>query len=161
MQLNPDYALAHATLGDALLQKGKLDEAITHFRKALQIKPDDEETQLDLGKALLQKGAVAEAIPQYQKALELKPAEPEIQNGLAWLLATAAEPSLRDGGKAVALARQANQETGEENPVVLHTLAAAYAEAGKFPDAVEAAQHALRLAEAQSNTVLTGACKPS
>ena len=54
------------------------------------------------------------------------------------------------------LARQANQETGGENPVILHTLAAACAEAGQFPEAVEAAQHALRLAQAQSNTTLAG-----
>ena len=100
---------------------------------------------------------MAQAIPQYQKALQLKPADPAIQNTLAWLLATAPEASLRDGGKAVELARQANLETGGENPLVLRTLAAACAEAGRFSEAVETAQHALRLAEAQSNTALAGA----
>ena len=66
------------------------------------------------------------------------------------------EASLRDGNKAVELARQANGLTGGENPIILHTLAAAYAEAGRFSEAVETAQHAMRLAEAQSNAVLAG-----
>jgi hypothetical protein len=64
---------------------------------------------------------------------------------------------LRNGAKAVELARQANLLTGGENPVILHTLAAACAEAGRFSEAVETAQHALRMAEAQSNTALAGA----
>jgi tetratricopeptide (TPR) repeat protein len=97
---------------------------------------------------------VGEAIAQYQKALEIKPADPALQSSLAWLLATAPEPSLRNGGKAVELAQKANLLTGGENPIFLHTLAAACAEAGRFPEAVETAQHALRLAEAQSNAGL-------
>jgi hypothetical protein len=64
---------------------------------------------------------------------------------------------LRNGGRAVELARQANGLTGGEIPVVLHTLAAAYAEAGRYSEAVETAQHALRLAQAQSNTALAAA----
>ena len=55
------------------------------------------------------------------------------------------------------LARQANDLAGGENPIILHTLAAAFAEAGRFSEAVETAQRALRLAEAQSNTSLAGA----
>jgi Flp pilus assembly protein TadD len=128
-----------------------------HFQKVLEIKPDDAEARFNLGNALVQMGRVGEAIAQHQRALEIKPADPRFQNGLAWLLATAPESSLRDGGKAVELARQANLVTGGENPIILHTLAAAYAEVGRFPEAVETAQHALRLAEAQSNSGLAGA----
>ena len=58
---------------------------------------------------------------------------------------------------AVELAEQADALTGGENPVILHTLAAALAEAGRFSEAVETAQRALRLAEAQSNSMLAGA----
>ncbi len=157
VQLNPDYAHAQGSLGRALLQKGRMDEGIAQLQRALQLEPDDEKTRLDLGKAFLQEGAVAQAIPQYQKALELKPADPAIQDVLAWMLATAPEASLRDGSKAVELARQANQETGGEKPVILRILAAAYAQAGQFPEAVEAVQHALRVAQAQSNTALADA----
>jgi Flp pilus assembly protein TadD len=64
---------------------------------------------------------------------------------------------LRNGAKAVELARRANSLTGGENPVIFRTLAAAFAEAGRFSEAVETAQRALQLAGAQSNTKLAGA----
>jgi superkiller protein 3 len=157
VQINPDIAQAHHTLGLALAQKGRLDEAITHFQKTLEIKPDSADTLQILGSVLVQRGRVAEAITQYQKALEINPADPAVQINLAWLLATAPQASLRNGGKAVELARQASSLTGGENPVVLHSLAAACAEAGRFSEAVETAQHALRLAQAQTNAALAGA----
>jgi len=156
LQIRPGDAQAHNNLGNALLQEGKVDEAIAHFQQVLEINPGYGKTHSNLGNALLQKGNVGGAIAQYQKALQLKPAEPSVQNNLAWVLATCPEAALRNGNKAVELARQANGLTGGENPVIIHTLAAAYAEAGRFSEAVETAQHALRMAEAQSNTVLAG-----
>ena len=57
------------------------------------------------------------------------------------------------------LGQQANQLAGGENPIILRTLAAAYAEAGRFPEAVETAQRALQLAETQSNTALANAIR--
>jgi Flp pilus assembly protein TadD len=159
LQIKPDNAEAHYNLGNALLRKGSVDEAIIHFQKALQIKPNNAEARYTLGNVLLQKGSVAEAIVHYQKALQTKPNYLEVQNNLAWVLAIAPQASLRNGPQAVKLAQQANQLTGGENPIILHTLAAAYAEAGRFPEAVETAQHALQLAETQSNTVLADAIR--
>jgi superkiller protein 3 len=156
LQIRPGDAQAHNNLGNALLQEGKVDEAIAHFQQVLEINPGYGKTHSNLGNALLQKGNAGGAIAQYQKALQLKPAEPSVQNNLAWVLATCPEAALRNGNKAVELARQANGLTGGENPIILHTLAAAYAEAGRFSEAVETAQHALRMAEAQSNAVLAG-----
>jgi Flp pilus assembly protein TadD len=157
IQLKPDYAEAYANLGNVFLQQGRVDEAITHFQKALEIKPDAALTHNNLGNALLKKGKVDQAITQYQTALQLKPADPGILSNLAWILAAGPQPSLRNGAKAVELARQASLLTGGENPVVLHTLAAAFAEAGRYSEAAETAQHALRLAQAQSNTALAAA----
>ncbi len=74
-------------------------------------------------------------------------------------MATSPRASLRNGNKAVELAQQANQLTGGENPIILSTLAAAYAEAGRFPEAVETAQRALQLAGTQSNTTLADAIR--
>ena len=67
----PDNATAHNNIGVALFQKGKADEAIVHYRKALQINPDDVEAHINLGNTLLQKGDVEEAMTYYQKALQL------------------------------------------------------------------------------------------
>jgi Flp pilus assembly protein TadD len=148
LEIQPDNAEAHSNLGNVLLQKGRVDEAITHYQTALQIKPNDVEVHNNLGSALLQKGRVDEAIIQYQKALEIKPGYPKALNNLAWILATIPQASLRNGSQAVELAQQANQLTGGENPIILRTLAAAYAEAGRFGDAVRSAQKAIELAQA-------------
>ena len=159
LQINPDNAEACCSLGNALLRMGSVDEAIAHFQKALQIKPDYAEAHNILGYALLKKGNADEAITHFQKALQINPDSVEAQNNLAWVLATALQVSLRNGSKAVELAQRANQLTGGRNPAVLGTLAAAYAEAGRFPEAVETAQHALQLAETQSNTALADAIR--
>ena len=156
LQIKPDYVEAHNNLSAALLQRGRVDEAISEYQKALQIKPDYADAEYNLAHALLQKGRVEEAIAGFQKALQIQPANPTFQVSLAWLLATAPEASLRDGAKAVELARQADKLADGQNPVILRTLAAACAEAGRFPDAVETAQRALRLTEAQSDTESAG-----
>jgi tetratricopeptide (TPR) repeat protein len=156
LQINPHNAEACYNLGNARLRQGNVAEAIAQYQMALQIKPDFADAHNNLGTARLHQGNVAEAIAQYQKALQLKPDKAEVQNNLAWLLATCPDASLRDGNQAVALAQRANRLTGDGNPVVLDTLAAAYAEAGRFPEAVTTAQRALHLAEARTNTALVG-----
>jgi tetratricopeptide (TPR) repeat protein len=159
LRINPNQAEARVNLGNALVHKGKADDAITQYQEALRIKPGDAAAHVSLGIVLAQTGRAGEGIAHFQKALQLEPANPEIQNNLAWILATCPEALLRDGNKAVALARQANTLTGGEDPVVLHTLAAALAEAGRFSEAVETARRALQLAGAQSNTRLAGSLR--
>jgi tetratricopeptide (TPR) repeat protein len=159
LQFNPDDAEARYNLGNALLEKGSLDEAIVHFQKALQINPDYADAHNNLGNALLQKGAVDEAIAHFQKALQINPDHVQTLNNLAWVLATCPQASLRNGNKAVELAQRANQLTGDGNPAVLCTLAAAYAEAGRFPEAVETGERALQVAGTQSNTALADAIR--
>ena len=154
LQIEPKSVKAHINLGNAMFQKGNADEAIPHYQTALQIKPENSEAHNNLGNALLQKGKVDEAIVHYQKALQIKPDNVEVQKNLAWVLATCPQASLRNGNKAVELAQRANQLTGDGNPVFLGTLAAAYAEAGRFPEAVATAQRALQVAETQPSTAL-------
>jgi tetratricopeptide (TPR) repeat protein len=149
-----DNAIAHNNLGNTLLQKGNVDEAITHYQMALQIRPHYAEAHYNLGNILLQKGNVDEAITHYQKALQINPDYAEAQNNLAWVLATALPASLRNGHQAVELAQQANQLDGGENPIILRTLAAAYAEAGRFSDAQRSAQKAMALARAAGQSDL-------
>jgi Flp pilus assembly protein TadD len=138
------------------LEKGDADEAIIHFQKAIQVDPRNAKAENNLGNAFLQKGNTGEAFAHFEQALRIIPDQPAIQNNLAWIYATSQESSLRNGAKAVELARQANTLSGGENPTVLRTLAAAYAEAGRFAEAKATVQRALTLAETQSNSTLAG-----
>jgi Flp pilus assembly protein TadD len=70
-----DNLVAHDSLGEALLEERRVDEAIVHFRKALEIQPDNILAQTDLAAALYQKGQVSEAIDHFRKALALRPAD--------------------------------------------------------------------------------------
>jgi tetratricopeptide (TPR) repeat protein len=159
LQTEPNNASAHNNLGTALLHKERVDEAIGHFQKALQIQADNADACFGLGNAFLHKGIPAEAIAQYQKALQIKPANPKAQNNLAWVLATCPEASLRNGNRALELARQANELTGGGDPIVLHTLAAALAETGQFDDAKLKVQKAIELAPAAGRQDLEGQLK--
>jgi tetratricopeptide (TPR) repeat protein len=156
LAIKPDFAEAHNNLGYSLLQLGRVNEAITHFQRALEIQ-QSYEAYYNLGFAFHRKRMVAEAMACYQKATELQPQFIPAQIDLAWMLATWPAPSVRNGSMAVALAEQANQFTKGTDPQILRTLAAAYAEAGRFGEAVMTAKRALALAAAQSKTGLTNA----
>jgi tetratricopeptide (TPR) repeat protein len=156
LEIKPDYAEARNKLGNVLLEQGRAEEAITECQKAVQIKPLFAEAHYNLARSFVRKGRADEAISQYQMALQIDPANMEAQNNLAWLLATCPQASLRNGDRAVELARQANAATGGNDPVILRTLAAAFAEAGRFSEAMETAQRALGLAGGQSNARLAG-----
>ncbi len=140
--------VAHYGLGTAFMRKGNVSAAITQYRMALQIKPNYAEAHNNIGTALLQEGQAAEALSHYQEALQIEPANAKVRNNLAWLMATCPDASLRNGGKAVELARQANKLSGGADPGVLDTLAAAFAEAGNFGDAIRTAEKAMELARA-------------
>ena len=152
LALEPGLANAHNTLGNALLRKGRPADAIAHFREALRLRPDFARAHSNLGAVLLRQGQFAEALTHYQAALAAQPANPSVLNSVTWVLATCPESSVRNGPRAVELAQQARRLPSGENPAVLSTLAAAYAEAGRFPEAVATAQHALELIAAQGNT---------
>jgi tetratricopeptide (TPR) repeat protein len=155
LEIDRNCVKAHYNWGNALASQGQLDEAIAHFREALKIKPDYAKACSSLGLAFFGKGDIKEAIEAWEEGLEVKPDQADVQNNLAWLLATAPDAPLRNGAKAVALAERASQLNGGSNAPVLHTLAAAYAEEGRFGEARTTALRALDLAVAQKNGDLT------
>jgi len=148
--LQPNIALDYSYLGNAYLRKGNLEAALASFRKAVELKPDFLAYN-NLGNALLQKAQVREAITNFQKSLELQPHYLLAENNLAFILATSSHATLRNGAKAVELAEDADRQTAGKNPVVILTLGAAYAEAGRFPDAIATAKRGLQVATAQNN----------
>jgi tetratricopeptide (TPR) repeat protein len=154
IKLQPDYAEAYYNRGNVLFAKGRIDEAIADFEKALQLQPTDADAHTGLGNALLRKGALKEAIAHYNEAMTLAPEDPHSRSNLAWVLATSTDVSIRDGAKAVELAQQAISLSGGKQPLFFRTLAAAYAETGRFSDAIAVIQQVAAIARMQGKTGL-------
>jgi tetratricopeptide (TPR) repeat protein len=154
VQLRPDYANAHYTLGNALLGEGEIDEAIAQCREALSLAPQSTEVSTTLGNALLRKGQVSEAITYYERSLEIDRGSVTALNNLAWVLSTCPDGSLRNGPRAIELAKKAVEFSAPQNPTFMRTLAAAYAESGRFNDAIELAEQALQVVLPQKNSAL-------
>jgi len=79
----PDGAIPHLGLGVALLNRGKLDEALNEFKNSLELNPDYELAHYNLGLAFLKKGLAENAIEQFEIALRLNPRHAEAHNDLA------------------------------------------------------------------------------
>jgi tetratricopeptide (TPR) repeat protein len=153
VEIDPTYVPAHSNLGSAFLQTGQLDQSLAHLEKALEIDPNYKAAHFNLANTLLQIGRTEEAVSHLERVLAIDPGDAEAQKNMAWVLATCPDPRLRDGAKAVELAERASR-ADSGNPIVGTTLAAAYAEAGRFSDAVATAENALQLATSSGNLQL-------
>jgi tetratricopeptide (TPR) repeat protein len=154
VNLRPENAPAHDNLAKAFLQKGQVADAMVHYRKLLEIQPENVETRNILGTVLIQQGRVREALEQWQETLAIQSDNGNAISNLAWVFATYPEQSFRDGARAAQLAEQALRLSGGKNPIIFRTLAAAYAESGRFPEAIEAARRGVELANSQGDSGL-------
>ncbi len=162
LAVTTDNQTAHQNLSAALWAKGRIAESHQHARAAaiararttLKDFPFEVPTHNDLGVLLVQNGDVRGGIEQWEISLQLNADDGNALNNLAWVLATYPADAVRDGKRAVELAVKATSLPGGDVPIVLRTLAAAYAESGNFSKAIETAQHAIDLATAQNNTSL-------
>ena len=148
VRFDPGHSGAHYNLANVLLRRGETGEAIRHYRRALEAAPDDPEVLNNLARALVDAGDEIEAAALYARAIAAGPALAAPRLGLAWIRATAAEAALRDGAEALRLAREAVRIGGDDHPDTLDTLAAAYAAAGRFDEAVATARRAAARARA-------------
>jgi protein O-mannosyl-transferase len=82
---NPDSWMAHNNLGILFADRGRNEEAIAHYRKALELKPDNAEAHNNLGTLLEKMGRTDEALAHYQKALEINPNLAHVHNNLGLL----------------------------------------------------------------------------
>ncbi len=146
LAIDPGLPQANVGLGELFLGRQQAREAIGHFNAVLAGAPEDAKARFNLGMALMQVGELRDAIAQWRKARELAPSNPSASNQLAWVLATSPDASIRNGPEALELAEQAVKLSGGSDPTVLDTLAAAQAECGRFPEALETVRRALDLA---------------
>jgi Flp pilus assembly protein TadD len=147
LRLTAENAEAHNNLANLLVGRGENDAAIEHYTAALRLKPDYARAHNNLATLLAALGRSGQAIEHYREAVRLKPDYAAALNGLAWLLATRRPEDGGDPAVAVEMAERLQGLGGRENPRCLDTLAAAYAAAGRFPEAVATAEKALQLAE--------------
>lgn len=158
LSIDSNLPLTQMDLGDALMHLNRRDEAIEHFIAAMSLNPDIPEAHFELSNLLASKHDYAGAISHLRTAVQLKPDWPVTLNSLAWMLATQPDAKLRDGRDAVRLAEQA-VALSKNDPGFMDTLAAAYAEAGRFPDAIKTAENAIQLATASNQPGLAAEIK--
>ena len=177
LRLKPDDADTHIALGVVLLDGGRIEEAISQYHEALRLKPDDAAAHNKLGIALATKNQIDDAINQFREAIRLKPdysdaqknlakalelkrkldlpaSDPAALNNAAWALATSPDDKIRNGARAVQLAERACELTHYRTTIMVGTLAAAYAEAGRFDEAIATGQKACALASELGETNL-------
>jgi len=145
LRIDPEYAQAHNNLGALLQIGGQPDAALAHFQRAVALRPDNVESRTNLGQLLSNRGRAAEAAVQFVEALALRGDNTQALGGLAWIRATAADPTLRDAVEAIRLAERADEATRHQDVTVLDALGAAYAAAGRYSDAIHVAEIGFRL----------------
>ncbi len=149
LKVNPKAGLAHTMYARLLQLQKRNGEALYHFKMAAIIN-SDASSYLELASFEYMTGNSRQAVLHLQKVLTLKPKPADAVtalNDLAWVLATSPDSSIRNGPEAVGDAEQACRLTSFRQPGLLSTLAAAYAEAGRFPEAVSTAERAVNLAD--------------
>ena len=143
MRIVPDHPELHYNLADALRLRGQLEDAISGYMRALALNPDHERACFHLATVFEARARYPEALDYYRRALALKSDEPSTMVRLAWILATVPYTGVNNPSEAITLAQRALAQAGHDEPIILDTLAAAYAAGGLFDLAVANAERAL------------------
>jgi protein O-mannosyl-transferase len=148
LKIRPDDADTHTILGVMLMQSNQLDVAAKEFLHATSVQPTNVVANYQLALIHESRKEMQKAVEYYHKTLQAAPDMIEALNNLAWVLSANRDSAIRNGTEAVGLAERACKLTDYKTPLFIGTLAAAYAEAGRFGDAVTTAEKARDLAMA-------------
>jgi Tfp pilus assembly protein PilF len=146
LRAKPDYPEALNNLGGVLSALGRPQEALVPLREAVRLRPGYALAHLNLAMALARLNDLDQAAAEYRLTLSLRPDDPRALSGLAWILAVHPRDNVRDPDDAMRLAERACETLGDAE--TLDALAAAYASANRYLDAVRVAEEALAAAGA-------------
>lgn len=153
---NPEHGMAHYNYANLLLQEGKSVEALEHYALAARYEGREAAVHNNYGALLIETGRVAEGVRELVEAARIDPSLVRLLKRSAWILSTCPDDSVRDGARALELAREYDRRTGSADPRGLDILAAALAETGDFAGAVRIAQQARDLAVSTGRSELVG-----
>jgi serine/threonine-protein kinase len=136
IEINPNYAQPYYYRGLVLRDEKDLPRAVAAFQRAIDLDPGHYLARHSLGQVFQQQGQYAQAEQAYLATVKDQPTYVPAYESLARLLATCPDDKARDGKRAVEYGTRACEHTGWKDPLCLDTLAAAYAEAGQFEEAV-------------------------
>jgi tetratricopeptide (TPR) repeat protein len=159
VHINPLAVDNHYVLGKFLLEQGRPNEALAEFQTAETIRQHYLPGEVGLATAFEALGNDQEALTHWRKAHAIDPSNLSATLGTAWLLATAPNGAVRNGREALTLAQSADSAQATDDPAVLDTLAAAWAENGDFSHAASTASQALALATRKGNAQLSTAIR--
>lgn len=153
LRADPDDVRSLTHRGLALRAKQRFAEAEEDLRHAARLTPADADVHRELAVTCIVAGDVAEGLQQYGEILARDPDDLDALNNVAWIRATHARAEVRDGREAVRMAERARDKSPVPVAILYSTLAAAYAEAGRMPDAVAAGERAVALAKQDGDSV--------
>jgi tetratricopeptide (TPR) repeat protein len=149
LRRSPDQETASAIVTDLQAARESQLKAIANLREKIKAEPESPRPVLRLSAVFVRTGQPEDAVIVLREGLAAHPDDPGLNYAMARLLATSSVADIRDGETAIALARKACEAGSIEEFRCLDTLAAAFAEAGRFEDAAETARKAVAAARQQ------------
>lgn len=134
---------------NVLLQRKELEDRIADLEEKVKVNPDDAEAHNELGKIFYRSGEFDKVVLHWGAVVRIDPDDVTVRNNLAWVLAASKDDTVLDAQRAVELAQNACELTDYKQPGMLDTLGVAYAAAGRFDEAIAAAEKAVEVAFAE------------
>ncbi len=153
-----DFA-THRKLALVYLKQKKYAAALPLLERVTRAQPGNAVAHVNTASAWLGLKDYGKAVASYRATLKTAPRMPKALNNLAWILATHPDPKIRSGAEAVTVAERLCELSKYTSPLSLDTLATAYAEAGRFAEALATAEKAIELLTPSADAVKVGDMK--